>query len=376
MSNIIFLSTAHPYRGGIAAFNETLAKYLMSLGHSVRIITFTLQYPSFLFPGKTQYSSSPAPEGLDISRQVNSINPFNWMKVGLKIKKAKPDMLFVRYWSPYLSPALSTIARIAKSNKHTKVVALADNIIAHEPHFYDNILTDYFVGCCDEFMVMSREVENDLRVFTKSKKVTFYPHPIYENYGEKVSRDQACELLSLDKELRYSLFFGFVRDYKGLDILLDAWAKVCVKKGFEKCRLIVAGEYYSDKGKYIEQIERLGISDKVLMFDKFIDDDKVKYYFCASDSVIQPYKSATQSGVTQIAYNFDTPMIVTNVGGLAEIVFDGESGYVVEPNADDVAVAIEQLYSSDAYKEISQKIPNYKDRFSWKTFANKLAEMV
>lgn len=377
MSKITFLSTAHPYRGGIAAFNETLAKYLQKRGEKVRIVTFTLQYPSFLFPGKSQYSDSPAPNDLDINREVNSINPFNWIKVGLRLRREKADMLFVRYWSPYLAPALSTIARIAKSNGHTKVVTLADNIIPHERHFYDSILTRYFVGCTDEFIVMSREVERDLREFTTQKKVVFHPHPIYENYGERQTKALSCEKIGLDANCRYALFFGFVRDYKGLDLLLDGWAKYLKSRtSSENIKLIVAGEYYSDKSKYEEQIDNLEIVDSVIIVDKFIPDCDVKYYFSASDCVVQPYKSATQSGVTQIAYNFDIPMIVTNVGGLSEIVFDGQTGFVVPTDTDKIAEAIDKMFTGDTVDTIKSKIPQYKERFSWSTFALKVSEMV
>lgn len=370
MSKITFVSTAHPYRGGIASFNEMLARQLSSDGEDVDIITFTVQYPSFLFPGKTQYTDSPAPSDLKIVRMVNSINPFNWIRVGGKLSRAKPDILFLRYWSPYLAPALATIAYIARLNKHTKVVTLADNIVPHEKHFYDSILTKYFVGCTDKFVVMSLEVKDDLRLFTKTKPVLFHPHPIYENYGLPIAKEQACKNLNLDPNGKYALFFGFIRDYKGLDLLLDAWAEFNnTRKDEINYTLLVAGEYYNDKTQYEKQIERLGISSSVRLIDKYIPDQQVKDYFCASSVVVQPYKSATQSGVTQIAYNFNIPMIVTNVGGLPEIVADGKVGYVVNPDISEISNAIEKVFSEGVAESMIKNFPKEKERFSWNSFA-------
>ncbi|MEG1648289.1 MAG: glycosyltransferase [Rikenellaceae bacterium] len=370
MNKVTFVSTAHPYRGGIASFNEMLARELIKNGDNVDIITFTVQYPSFLFPGKTQYTDNPAPKDLKITRMVNSVNPLSWIKVGLKLFKSKPDILFLRYWSPYLAPALATIAYIARANKHTKVVTLADNITAHETHFYDKILTSYFVGCTDKFIVMSSEVKDDLRKFTSSKPVVFHPHPIYENYGTPISKQEACQNLNLDPNNEYALFFGFIRDYKGLDLLLDAWAAfIATGNGAKNHMLLVAGEYYNDKTQYEKQIDRLGIGSKVKLIDKYIPDQEVKDYFCAATTVVQPYKSATQSGVTQIAYNFNIPMIVTNVGGLPEIVANNKVGYTVNPNAEEITKAIIKMFSGTNASDMLRNFKAEKERFSWKSFA-------
>ncbi len=369
MSKITFISAAHPYRGGIASFNEMLARELISEGEEVDIVTFTLQYPSFLFPGKSQYTSAPAPKDLKIRRAINSINPFNWLKVGRQIRDSKPDILFIRYWSPYLAPALATIAYQVRKNKHTRVITLADNIIPHERHFYDSPLTKYFIGCTDRFIVMSKEVERDLRTFTASIPVDFHHHPIYENYGDVISKEEACQRLGLSAEGEYALFFGLIRDYKGLDMLLDAWALFTADKP-EKYTLLVAGEYYNDKSQYLEQIARLGLESKVVIVDKFIADEDVKSYFCASSVVAQPYKSATQSGITQIAYNFSTPMIVTRVGGLPEIVKDGKVGYVVELNPESVAEALAKCFDGENNKRLRGNFDDEKKKFSWTSFAD------
>lgn len=370
MSKITFVSTAHPYRGGIASFNEMLARQLQKNGEEVDIITFTVQYPSFLFPGKTQYTDNPAPSDLKIRRMVNSVNPLNWIIVGIKLFKSKPDILFLRYWSPYLAPALATIAYIARLNRRTKVITLADNIIPHESHFYDNILTRYFVGCTDKFVVMSGEVEDDLRKFTTTKPVVFHPHPIYENYGHPITKQQACKNINLDPTANYALFFGFIRDYKGLDLLLDSWAKFkTTALGSENHILLVAGEYYNDKTQYEKQIEALSIGSSVKLIDKYIPDHQVKDYFCASTTVIQPYKSATQSGVTQIAYNFNTPMIVTNVGGLPEIVANEKVGYVVNPDSSEIAEAIEKIFTKGVAENMLKNFTIEKQKFSWDSFS-------
>lgn len=363
---IVFLGTAHPYRGGIASFNEMLARQLSALGHEVEIITFTLQYPSFLFPGKTQYSDSPAPDDLAIDRMLNSIAPWSWVRTACEIKRRRPDMLFVRYWSPYLAPALGFVCRMVRK-AGIEVVALADNIIPHERHFYDNMLTRYFIGSADRFVCMSRQVEGELAMFGSGKPVSFAPHPIYSNYGDPIDRTRACDLIGLDPSERYALFFGLIRDYKGLDHLLDAWADYKKHDGTNGKKLLVAGEFYADKAAYMQQIARLGIFDSVVIHDRFIPDAMVAAYFCASDMIVQPYKTATQSGVTQIAYHFGTPMIVTPVGGLPEIVPDGKVGYVVEK--DRLPEAMERCFDAGINAILKANIAIEKERFSWRRMA-------
>lgn len=363
MESIVFVGPAYPYRGGIASFNHQLAYNFLEAGIKCRIETFTLQYPSFLFPGKTQYSDSDPITDIDITRSLNSVNPISWIRLGMKLRREAPDVIFLRYWTPYLAPALSTVARIAKGNGKSKIIALADNIIAHEPHFYDRALTSYFVGSVDGFVVMSKEVEEDLHKFNiGTKPIVCSPHPIYDNYGAKVTRDVAAEALGLDVNDSYALFFGLIRDYKGLDILLEAWAELDATPNH---KLIVAGEFYSDREKYIELIKKLGIGSSVILHDRFIEDDMVKHYFSLADVVVQPYKSATQSGITQIAYNFDLPMIVTKVGGLSEIVEDGVTGMVTHVSKDSVASAIARFYNQGLHKEMSQNVAKARGLFSW-----------
>ena len=332
---VIILGSAHPLRGGLAAYNERLAREFIRQGHSVQIYTFSLQYPSFLFPGTSQYSDQPAPDDLYIHVKVNSLNPLNWLSVGREIAKLNADLLIVKFWLPFMAPCLGTISRMVKKNKKTKVISIIDNIIPHEKRVGDFQLASYFVNSVDGFIAMSESVLEDLKKFDDKKPAIFSPHPLYDNFGEAISKTEAYQKLGLEINTEYLLFFGFIRDYKGLDILLHAMADERIRQ--LNVKLIVAGEFYTDAKPYAEMITQLNIADKLILKTDFIPDDEVRNYFCAADMVVQPYKHATQSGVTQICYHFDRPMLVTNVGGLPEIVPNGKVGYVVEPNAQAVA---------------------------------------
>jgi len=361
--NIILLSPAHPLRGGIAASSERLAQELQAQGAKVEIISFRLQYPGFLFPGKTQYTNDPAPEGLKISTLVNSINPFNWLKVGNQIRRAQPDLLIVRYWLPFMAPCLGIVARMAKRNKHTRVIAITDNVTPHEKRPGDRLLTRYFVNSADGFVVMSRSVGEDLRQFTASKPYRYTPHPIYDSYGELVLREAALQQLKLPENQRYILFFGFIRQYKGLDLLLRAMADERVRS--LPIRLIVAGEFYDDDAPYRELIVQHHLTEKVILHDDFIPNEQVKYYFGAADLVVQPYRTATQSGISQLAFHFEKPMIVTRVGGLPEIVRHGEEGYVVDVDAAAIAEVIVDFFEHERQSEMTRNVRVGKARYGW-----------
>jgi glycosyltransferase involved in cell wall biosynthesis len=341
----------------LATYNERLARELQQ-NNKVTLLTFSLQYPNFLFPGETQYSSDTKPTGLDIDVAINSVNPLNWIRVGKKYKKIKPDVVIFRYWMPFFGPCFGTISRIIKQNKHTKILAITDNIIPHEKHFYDSPFSTYFLNSLHGAVTMSKKVLEDLQThFPKtkaSKNVAYHAHPLYDNFGEKPTRETACAKLNLDPTKRYILFFGFIRKYKGLDLLLDAMAKV--KESHPDVHLLVAGEFYEDKQPYLEQIKSLQIEAFLEMHTHFIPNDDVGFYFAASDIVVQPYRNATQSGVSQIAYHFGIPMIITNVGGLAELVPHGKAGYVCEPNAESLAAAIGEMYDKDVFENMKAEI--------------------
>ncbi|MFQ5446635.1 MAG: glycosyltransferase [Saprospiraceae bacterium] len=363
MKKIVLLSPAHPLRGGIAAFSDRFALELQRAGYEVIIYTFSLQYPGFLFPGTSQYSDDPPPEGLDIRIKVNSVNPLNWLKVGLELRRLRPDVVVPRYWLPFMGPCLGTILRIAKSNGHTKVVALADNILPHEKRPGDRLFTRYFIGAVDACITMSRSVEEDLRQFNATMPAACIPHPVYDNYGEKATRATGLAHLGLPEAVRYVLFFGFIRDYKGLDLLLKAMAGERLRQ--MNVKLIVAGEYYGNREFYENLIRELNLEDRVILRTDYIPSEEVKYYFAAADLVAQPYKSATQSGISQMAYHFEKPMLVTNVGGLPEIVPHGEAGYVVAVEVDAIADALIDFFQNDKAAAFTKGVVAGKRRFSW-----------
>lgn len=362
IKKIVLLSPAHPLRGGIAAFTERFAMQLQNSGYEVIIYSFSLQYPGFLFPGKTQFSSDPPPPGLEIRTSINSINPLNWLKIGLELRRLRPDLIVPRYWLPFMGPCLGSILRLAKGNGHTKVVAIADNVLPHEKRLGDRAFTRWFVNTCDAFVVMSKSVLDDLRIFTQ-KPANLVPHPIYDNYGAHSTREVAQAELGLSPEFNYLLFFGFIRDYKGLDLLLEAMADERIRQ--MNLKLIVAGEYYGNEEKYEAQIKQFDIENQLVMRTDYIPNEEVRYYFGAADLVVQPYRTATQSGISQLAYHFEKPMIVTDVGGLAEIVPHGEAGYVVPVNAKSIADAIVDFYENNRTDTFSKGVAEGKKRFSW-----------
>lgn len=373
MKRIVLLGTTWPFRsGGIATFNERLARALVSEGHDVVIYTFSLQYPGFLFPGKGQYSDQPAPDDLVIRIRVNSMNPFNWISVGRELRKLSPDILIIRFWIPLMAPSLGTIARIVRKNSHTRIISLADNIIPHEKRVGDKCLTSYFVRSVDGFVTLSRKVLEDLKKLKPNAPVSYTPHPLYDTFGDAVPRQIALRNLGLDPDYKYLLFFGFIRDYKGLDWLLTAFADPGLRKF--RCKLLVAGEYYTAPEKYEQLIKTYQMEDLVVLHTKFIDDNMIPSYFGAADLVVQPYKSATQSGVTQIAYHYETPMLVTEVGGLGEIVPNGVVGYSVAPDPASISKALLDFLEKGRSEEFVKNIRIEKKRFSWQrmveTFEN------
>jgi glycosyltransferase involved in cell wall biosynthesis len=371
--NIVILGTAHPFRGGLAAYNERLARQFQYEGHKVSIYTFSLQYPGFLFPGKSQFADWKAPDDLNIQVKVNSINPFNWIKIGREIKKQNPDLLIVKYWLPFMAPCFGTIARIIKKNKKTKVICIVDNIIPHEKRIGDNQLTNYFVKPVDAFVAMSKSVLNDIAFFDQKKLKTFSPHPLFDNFGEIMDKETALAKTALDNKFSYLLFFGFIRAYKGLDILLKAFADERLRK--YPVKLIIAGEFYEDVKPYQDLIAELNLSEHLVLKTDFIPDDEVGNYFCSADLVVQPYKNATQSGVTQICYHFNKPMLVTNVGGLPEIVPNGIAGYVVETNPKEIADQLVDFYENDKKKYFDEGILKEKQKYQWNRMTATIYEL-
>ncbi len=375
---IALIGTAWPFRGGgIASFNERLARAFQDEGFDVTIYNFSLQYPSFLFPGKSQYSSDPAPEGLKIVVCINSINPLNWFKVGADIKKSKPDLVIVRYWLPLMGPCLGTILRIIRSNRFSKIICIADNIIPHEKRPGDTLFTKYFVKPIDGFITMSNKVMNDLKKISKATAIKT-EHPLYDNFGDALSKNDARAYLNISKAPNIILFFGFIRKYKGLDILLEAMKILKDRKEKDASitlpLLLIAGEFYDEETKYTQLIKVLDIAYLLDLRTHFISDQEVKYYLSAADFVIQPYKNATQSGVTPLAYHFEKPMLVTNVGALADMVPDNVAGVVVEPNAISIAEGIQKLYQLGENYYLPQ-LRIEKEKYSWNHLTDAILQL-
>lgn len=360
---VAIIGPAYPLRGGgMTTFNERLARQFMQEGHEVTIFTFSLQYPSFLFPGSSQYSIEPAPTDLHIEVCINSINPFNWLKIGNRIKKRRPDLVIVRYWLPFMGPCLGTILRRIKTNRHSKIVCIADNVMPHEKRPGDKPFTRYFIKPVDAFITMSEKVYADLQQFTTQKPVLTIPHPLYDNFGDRMDMAKARQHLQIPTDVPLILFFGFIRKYKGLDLLLEAMG-ILKQKGL-LYYLLIAGECYEDKESYLKQIAELGINEQVFNHMQFITDSDMKYYLSAADVVVQPYRNATQSGVTPLAYHFEVPMIVTNVGGLPALVPDGKVGLVAEPNAASLTEKIEQYFTMGKAAFLPH-LQEEKKKYSW-----------
>ena len=373
--NIIIVGTSHPYRGGIAAFTDRLTTEFVKDGVDIEVVTFKLQYPSFLFPGKTQYSDAKAPEDFPIERKINSINSLNWIKVGKEIRKKNPDLVIFTYWMSFFAPCFSKIAKVVKRNGHTKCIGLIHNMIPHEKSVLDKIFAPRFVKTMDAFVALSKAVLDDVASLDKQNKPKcFVPHPLYDHYGEIVSRDEAVKHLNLDPNYRYLLFFGLVRAYKGLDLLIDAFADSRLRK--YPVKLVVAGEFYDDPKPYLEQVEKQSLSDFVIIKNQYISDSKVKYYFNTADIVVQPYKSATQSGVTQVAYHFEKPILVTNVGGLGEIIPNGKVGYVVEPNHSAIADALVDFYENDRHNTFAEGVKEEKKKYAWSNMTEAIKNLL
>ena len=373
---VIIIGPAHPLRGGLASFDERLARQFQHQGYDTSIYTFSLQYPGFLFPGTTQFSSEPKPTDINIKVCINSVNPLNWLLVGNELRKLKPFIIIIRYWLPFMGPCLGTILRCAKTNGVTKLVCIADNVIPHEKRPGDKHFTQYCFKPIDAFVTMSDKVLIDLKTITQ-KPAQQIVHPLYDNFGEALPKEKARKHLGIASDENIILFFGFIRKYKGLDILLHAMKilkEKMVNGAFKGCKLLIAGEYYEDKKQYDDLIAELDIADQLILRTDFISDSEVRFYLSAADFVIQPYRNATQSGVTPLAYHFEKPMLVTNVGGLPSLVPNGKVGLVAEPNPEAIAGKIEELYEIGG----QQFIPHLREeklKYSWQVLVDTIIRL-
>ena len=377
IKNVVILGPAHPLRGGLATFDERLAKAFQDQGYAASIYSFSLQYPGFMFPGTTQYSDEPAPTHVKIVSKINSVNPLTWLTVGRELKALKPDIIVVRYWLPLMGPALGSILRIARRNRHTRVVAITDNILPHEKRPGDTAFTRYFLKSVDACVAMSEKVLQDLKTFAPGKPAKQVFHPLYDNFGDSISKTEARRRLGIADGLPVMLFFGFIRKYKGLDILFNALRILkqrIANTPLKDLKLLVAGEFYEDAKGYHQQIEEAGIGDMLILKTDFIPNNEVRDYFCASDVVVQPYRNATQSGVTPLAYHFEKPMIVTNVGALPDYVPHEKAGLVSEPEPAALATAIERYFELGEQYFIPH-LREEKKKYSWDVLVNTIVNL-
>jgi glycosyltransferase involved in cell wall biosynthesis len=368
---IVLVGAAYPFRGGIAHHTALLFQEL-SKRHDVCIITFKRQYPGLLFPGKTQLESEGELVRAPADQLIDSVNPLNWIRVGRRIQRMRPDLLIFRYWLPFFGPCFGTIARIAKRNRHTRVMYLCDNIIPHERRPGDRAFTRYAFAPAEFFIVQSTIVERDLLSIRPDASFRKVPHPVYSIFGDRIDKHDARRALGFTHE-RCILFFGYVRPYKGLHVLIDAMADIVRRAAVH---LVVVGEFYDGEQAYREQVTRLHLEDHVTFRADYVPNQTVAQYFSAADAVILPYLSATQSGIVQIAYNFDKPVITTNVGGLGEVVLDGVTGFLVPPgDAAALADRIVRFYDEGKEDVFRRNIQQEKKKYSWEALAGAIEEL-
>ncbi len=366
--NIIIVGTAYPLRGGIAHYNALLASHLAKR-HNVHTITFKRQYPTFLFPGKTQDESGSAGNLTPAPQLVDSINPLNWLSVAKEIRKLKPDLIIFKYWLPFFGPCFGTIARFTRRNAKTKALFICDNIIPHERRLGDVTFTRYAFKQADFFIVQSDAVERDLKKYFPTTTYKKVPHPVYENFGTPIAKQEAKRSLGIDAK-RVLLYFGYIRPYKGLFTLIEAM------KNVSGVLLLVVGEFYDDESKYRQRVRDLNLESSIRFVSDYIPNERVASYFSAADVVVLPYLSATQSGIVQIAYNFNKPVIVTNVGGLAETVVDGKTGFIAAANnPDSLASCINKFYAGNKEAEFVENVTQEKKKYTWDAMVQAIEEL-
>ncbi len=377
--NIVLIGTAYPLRGGIAHYVGLLWKYL-SRTHDVRVVTFSRQYPKLLFPGKSQEESGDAGIPVESVQWIDSINPLNWIRTGFRVRALRADLIVFKFWMPFFAPCYGVIAAIARWRRATRTMFICDNVIPHERRPGDKLLTRFAFRFIDSYVVQSRAVERDLRLWKKDPLLAYLPHPVYEIFGEETSRIAArAKLRGVDAAMdlgdgeRVLLFFGYVREYKGLDVILDAMPAILARI---KVKLLVVGEFYDNEQQYREQVRRLGVGDAVIFHSDYVPNEDVGVYFSASDVLTLPYRSATQSGIIQIAYNFHRPVIATDVGGLGEVIVDGRTGFIVpsgQPAA--IAEAVISFFENDRFEEFRAGVIDEKKKYSWEFMAEGIEKL-
>ncbi len=366
---IVILGPFPPFRGGIAHFNIALFRALAE-SHELLAINFTTQYPAFLFPGKTQYEEDSVGVEIAAYRTLSSINPFSWLKTAKMISRFNPDVVITSFWMSFFSPAYGSVLRWFHHKDQTLRITLFHNVIGHEQYYWDKLLLSYQLAVTDKAVTLSESVTQDLKSLNYANTIIQAFHPIYDIFGAGVDRAQAKRELGYSREEKLVLFFGYIREYKGLDLFIRA-SRIVADRGV-KCRYLAVGESYIDIKIYHDLIETVAMGKEFSLKVTFVPDKDVARYFSAADLVVCPYKSATQSGIIQIAYHFDRPVIVTRVGGLDQMVANGRSGLVVDPNPESIADGIYTYFTDLNTDEVESFIHQYKSRFSWSSFVSNL----
>jgi glycosyltransferase involved in cell wall biosynthesis len=358
---VCLVGPVYPYRGGIAHFTSVLAKEF-GQDHDVLVVSFKRLYPSFLFPGRTQFDESGEPLDVPSKRLINSMNPFSFWSAARLMRSFGPDLIVFQWWHPFFAVAYATIVFLLGRALKRKVVFLCHNVLPHERSVIDTILIRLGFSQVGRFLVQSQEDRRSLLSMRKDAIVSVHPHPIYDAFNKgRHTRETARREIGVDG--RVVLFFGLIRSYKGLRVLIQAFAKTvrCME-----ATLLIVGEFYEDKQPYVAEIEKLGLESHVRMLDRYVPNEDVEKYFVACDVVVLPYLSATQSGITQIAFGFDKPVVVTRVGGLPDVVEDGVTGYVVTPgDPDALSEALLEFFQEDVARRMQDAVSKAKHRFSW-----------
>jgi len=364
---IALLTPFYPYRGGIAQFSLSLFRELRR-ENEVQVFSFSRLYPDFLFPGKSQFVEDETVVDAPSKRILDSINPLTYEKTARRIAEFKPDVLVIAYWMSFFAPAYAHIAW--RLRKKTKIIALIHNAIPHEPKFFDRPLTGMFFSCCSKFVVMSDAVRNDVvSIYSQANCIALF-HPLYDHFGETIDKTEARHKLDVDTDKKTLLFFGLIREYKGLDLLIEAMSLLD-----DSHQLIIAGESYGDFGKYQKLIDNSSACKRIFTLNRYISDDEVPTLFSAADLLITPYRSATQSGVIPVACHFELPVLVTDVGGLRETVEKSGIGLVCKPIPESIAEGIKSFFSADL-ELFKNNFRQEKERLSWANYADKFVKFI
>lgn len=355
---IIIIGPAYPYRGGNSLY-VTFVYEILSKEFDVKIFNYKLLYPSFLFPGKTQFDTSGEVKKIHSERIINSLNPFNWINAASRINRENPDLIIFDWWHPYFAFCHFFISSLIKKKLKKRILFITENYISHEGHFIDRTLTKFGLYHSKYFIALSQKVEEELKLNFKNRDIYRSELPIYDHLAGNIENIHTLKKnFSISENDRVILFFGYIRKYKGLDILLESLS--IIKTRIKNLKLIVAGEFYDDQNFYSELIQKNNLQDVVIMRNEYIPNEKVKYFFLVADVVVLPYRSATQSGILNLAYGFRKPVIVTNVGGLSEFVIDKSTGLIVEkPDAGLIADAIVTFFENKDKINFEQNISEF-----------------